>query len=90
MSWYTPTLSTHRRDIHYTFEIDNNKQNNDNEKQKQISSTHSKKRKVESQETSSKQKTKPKPKTTIVKVKHRPTSIKKTIKNTPIDKHSFI
>ena len=98
MSWYTPTFSTHTRDIHYTFEVDSSKQNNNSGKRKrslEASDTKTtKKRKIENKpsETKSKQKPKPKPKPKPTTVKATKKAIvKKAIKTRPsIDKDSFI
>ena len=95
MSWYTPNFSAHTRDIHYTFEIDNNKQNNSSGKKKQISDTQpAKKRKLENKssetKTTTKQKPKPKP-TTNVKTKPKKKIVKKTVKSpSSINKDTFI
>ena len=99
MSWYTPTFSTHTRDIHYTFEVDSSKQNNNSGKRKrslEASDTQTtKKRKIENKPSETKQipkqKPKQKPKPTTVKQKPKKTILKKTIKSSAsIDKNTFI
>lgn len=94
MSWYTPSFLGHTRDIHYTFETNNEQQKpNNGEKKRQISQV--KKRKIENKPSETKQipkqKPKQKPKPTTVKQKPKKTILKKTIKSSAsIDKNTFI
>ena len=102
MSWYTPSFSTHRRDIHYTFDIENNNKSNTSQKRKQTPvnpTSQPKKRKVENKthavKRTTKQKPKPKPKTsTNTKAKTKTITIKKQLKpkqpSLSIDEDSFL
>lgn len=96
MSWYTPTFSGHRRDIHYTFELNNEQQETNNSgKKRQNSVTQVKKRKIENKPSGTKQTPKqkqtPKLKQTTVKVKPKKPVLKKTSKTSAsIDKDTFI
>ena len=101
MSWYTPSCSTHRRDIHYTFEIENNSKNSTGQKRKQTTVdtiNQPKRRKIDTKTHTVKQKTKqkpkPKPKTpTKTKTKTKLVTVKKKLKpkqSLSVDKDSFL